>query len=76
MQIAQFGVFLYALLSIFVVQSVKRDQRLEQPSHHMVTTVGWGLFSLSSTLTLLLTGLAIALALGFNVPLTGFEAAF
>jgi hypothetical protein len=41
----------------------------------MVTMVGWGLFSLSSTLALLLGTVALALALGANIPLPqGFEA--
>jgi hypothetical protein len=34
----------------------------------MVTAVGWGLFSMSSTLAVLMGGIALALALGINVP--------
>jgi hypothetical protein len=40
----------------------------------MVTMVGWGLFSLSSTLAVLLGAVALAMALGMNVPLGAFAA--
>ena len=68
---AEFFVFLYALLASFVIQSMRRNQRLQRPTGQMVTMVGWGLFSLSSTLAVLLAGFAIALTLGFNVSVTG-----
>jgi hypothetical protein len=67
----EFFVFLYALLATFVILSIRRDQRLQRPSAHMVTMVGWGLFSLSSTLAVLLMAFAVALALGFNVAGAG-----
>ena len=36
--------------------------------------VGWGLFSLSSTLAVLMAGLAVALALGWNLPMGTLDA--
>jgi len=74
LEMADFGVFLYAMLTMFVLLSIERDRKLAKPSHQMMTMVGWGLFSLSSTLAVLMTGLAVALALGFNVPVAGMDA--
>ena len=68
---AEFLVFAYALLASFVIMSMRRDQRLQRPTGNMITMVGWGLFSLSSTLAVLMMGLAVALAMGFNVPIDG-----
>lgn len=70
---AEFFVFLYAMLASFVILSMRRNQKLQRPSPAMVTAVGWGLFSLSSTLALLMAALALALVLGVNVPLPGLE---
>lgn len=64
-------VFIYGVLAVFVIHAIQRDQRLQRPSSQMVTMVGWGLLSLSSTLALLMVGLAVALALGFNPPIEG-----
>jgi hypothetical protein len=66
--VAQFGIFVYALLSMFVITAMSRNQREQRPSSEMMTMVGWGLFSLSSTLAVLMTGLAVALAMGWNLP--------
>lgn len=68
---AEFFVFVYAMLATFVIQAMRRNQRLQRPSHQMVTAVGWGLFSLSSTLAVLMMGVAFALAMGVNLPLEG-----
>ncbi len=68
---AEFWVFIYALLSGFVLMSLQRNQRQQRPSPHMVTLAGWGLFSLSSTLAILMGALAFALAIGVPVPLDG-----
>ena len=65
---AQFGIFFYALLSMFVVTAMSRNQRAQRPNSEMMTMVGWGLFSLSSTLAVLMTGLAVALVLGWSLP--------
>ncbi|MDQ0250720.1 cytochrome bd-type quinol oxidase subunit 2 [Sphingomonas kyeonggiensis] len=71
----EFLVFAYAMLAMFVIQSMGRNQREQRANSQMVTMVGWGLFSLSSTLALLLGAVALALALGANIPLPqGFEA--
>lgn len=66
---AEFGIFFYAMLTGFVLMSLQRNQRLQRPSPQMVTMVGWGLFSLSSTLAVLLAGLAVALAMGVSLPI-------
>ena len=71
---AEFGVFIYAFMAGFVLMALQRNQRLQRPSSEMVTAVGWGLFSLSSTLAVLLGAVALALALGFHVPLGEFAA--
>ncbi|MES2441891.1 MAG: hypothetical protein V4574_03610 [Pseudomonadota bacterium] len=72
----QFFVFVYAMLAMFVLLSIQRNQQAQQPTPQMVTMVGWGLFSLSSTLALLLGAVAMALALGLQVPLGSFETMF
>lgn len=63
----EFSVFFYALLTSFVIVSMQRNAREQRPNPQMMTMVGWGLFSLSSTLAVLLGALALALALGLNV---------
>ena len=68
---AEFLVFSYALLASFVIMSMRRNQRLQRPTGQMLTMVGWGLFSLSSTLAVLMMGVAVALAMGFSVPIDG-----
>ena len=70
----QFVIFLYAMLSMFVVTAMSRNQRAQRPSSEMMTMVGWGLFSLSSTLAVLMAGLAVALALGWNLPMGTLDA--
>ncbi len=70
----EFFVFIYAMLAMFVVTSIRRNQQLQRPTPQMVTLVGWGLFSLSSTLAALLGAVALALALGVQVPLGSFAA--
>jgi len=66
---AEFLVFAYAMLAMFVIQSMGRNKREQRANSQMVTMVGWGLFSLSSTLAVLLGAVALALALGANIPL-------
>jgi len=63
----EFSIFFYAMLTSFVILSMQRNARLQRPNPEMMTMVGWGLFSLSSTLAVLLGGLALALAMGLNV---------
>ncbi len=69
----EFLVFMYAMLAMFVISAIQQNNRLERPTSQMVTMVGWGLFSLSSTLAVLLGAVALALALGMNIPLGSFE---
>lgn len=64
----EFSVFLYGLLTAFVLMSAKQNRRLARPNPAMVTAVGWGLFSMSSTLAVLMGGVALALALGVHIP--------
>jgi hypothetical protein len=72
---SEFFVFAYAMLAMFVLQSMQRNRRLERANPQMVTMVGWGLFSLSSTLAILLGAVALAMALGAKIALpTGFDA--
>ena len=71
----EFFIFIYAMLAMFVIQSMRANQRQQRPNPQMVTLVGWGLFSLSSTLAILLGAVALALALGLKMPLpAGFDA--
>lgn len=65
----EFFIFVYATLAIFVIQAMTRNHRAQRPSPQIVTVVGWGLFSLSSTFSLLLSAVALALALGMQMPL-------
>lgn len=64
----EFTVFLYGLLTAFVLMSAEQNRRLARPNPTMVTAVGWGLFSMSSTLAVLMGGVGLALALGMDVP--------
>jgi hypothetical protein len=64
----EFSVFLYGLLTAFVLMSAEQNRRLSRPNPAMVTAVGWGLFSMSSTLAVLMGGIALALALGIHIP--------
>ena len=64
----EFSVFLYGLLSMFVLLSAEQNRRLARPNPQMVTVVGWGLFSMSSTLAILFGAVALAATLGFHVP--------
>jgi hypothetical protein len=61
-------VFFYGLLAAFVLTSMHRNRKQARPSPKMVTAVGWGLFSMSSTLAVLLFAVALALSMGVNVP--------
>jgi hypothetical protein len=70
----EFFVFIYAMLAMFVLITMQQNQRLSRPNPQMVTMVGWGLISLSSTLAVLLGAVALALALGMNIPLGSFAA--
>ncbi|MBA15377.1 MAG: hypothetical protein CMN73_03375 [Sphingomonas sp.] len=66
---AEFFVFLYAMATGFVLLSLQRNQREQRPNSQMVTMMGWGLFSLSSTLAVLMAGLAVAIAMGMPLPI-------
>lgn len=64
----EFTVFIYGLLSIFVLLSAEQNRRLARPNPRMVTMVGWSLFSMSSTLAVLCGAVALALLMGLHVP--------
>lgn len=72
----QFFIFMYAMLAMFVIHGIQHNQRMQRPTPQMMTMVGWGLFSLSSTLALLLAAAATAVALGAQLPLGTVEAMF
>lgn len=65
----EFFIFVYALLAMFVIFAMQRNQRAQRPNPQMVTMIGWGLFSLSSTLAILMGAVALAVALGLQMPL-------
>jgi cytochrome bd-type quinol oxidase subunit 2 len=65
----EFFIGAYAMLAMFVIFAVQRNNRERRPTPQMMTMVGWGLFSLSSTLSMLLGVVAVALALGLQMPL-------
>lgn len=64
----EFSVFIYGLLSMFVLLVAEQNRRLAKPNPTMVTVVGWGLFSMSSTLAILFGAMALALMLGMQLP--------
>lgn len=64
----EFSVFIYGLLSAFVLISAEQNRRAARPNPVMVTAVGWGLFSMSSTLALLCGAVGLALLFGIAVP--------
>jgi cytochrome bd-type quinol oxidase subunit 2 len=66
---AEFFIFMYAMLAMFVIQAMRQNHRQQRPNSPMVTLAGWGLFSLSSTLAVLLGAVVLALALGLHMPL-------
>ncbi|MET0307491.1 MAG: hypothetical protein ABW023_02190 [Sphingomonas sp.] len=66
---AEFFIFMYAVTAMFVLQAMRRNQREQRSNPQMVTMVGWGLFSLSSTLALLMGAVGLALALGMHMQL-------
>ena len=65
----EFFIFMYAMLAMFVIVTVQKNNREARPTPQMMTMVGWGLFSLSSTLSMLLAAVAVALALGVQMPI-------
>ncbi len=67
----EFFVFLYGLAAAFVLVAVQRNLRLQRAHPQMVIAVGWGLFSLSATLAVLLGAFALAMALGAPVDQMG-----
>jgi hypothetical protein len=72
---AEFFISFYAMLAMFVLFAMQRNQREQRPNPQMVTLVGWGLFSLSSTLAILMGAVGLALMLGLRMQLpTGFDA--
>jgi uncharacterized membrane protein len=72
---AEFFISIYAMLAMFVLFAMQRNQREQRPNPQMVTLVGWGLFSLSSTLAILLGAVGLAFALGLHMPVpAGFDA--
>ncbi|TGX56170.1 hypothetical protein E5A73_03480 [Sphingomonas gei] len=70
----EFLISLYAMVAMFVLFTMQRNQREQRPDPQMVTLVGWGLFSLSSTLAILFGAVALAFLLGLHMPVpAGFD---
>jgi sterol desaturase/sphingolipid hydroxylase (fatty acid hydroxylase superfamily) len=65
----QFFLFIYAVTTMFVLLTMQRNRRMRRPTLPIVTMAGWGLFSLSSTLAILMGAVALALAMGLQMPL-------
>lgn len=72
----EFFIFMYAMTAFFVVTSIRRNQIEQRTSSPALTLAGWGLFSLSSTLAVLMAAVAVAIALGMQVPLGTVETLF
>lgn len=64
----ELSVFIYGMLSMFVLLAAEQNRRLARPNPQMVTVVGWGLFSMSSTLALLFGAVTLAIMLGVHIP--------
>jgi hypothetical protein len=72
---AEVFISLYAMVTTFVLLVMQRNRRSQRSGSHIVVLAGSRLFSLSSTLAVLMGALGFALALGFSVPLpAGFDA--
>ncbi|MHA6720296.1 hypothetical protein ACX40Y_12705 [Sphingomonas sp. RS6] len=65
----QFFIFIYAVATMFVLMTMQRNRRSGRQTLPIVTMAGWGLFSLSSTLAILMGALGLALAMGVQMPL-------
>ena len=66
---SDFLISCYAMLTMFVLVSMQRNVREQRPHSQLMTMAGWSLFSLSSTLAVLMGALALALACGVQMPL-------
>lgn len=64
----EFSVFVYGFLTAYILMCAQENRRLSRPNPRMVTVVGWGLFSMSSALAVLLGSVALAVVLGLHVP--------
>ncbi len=64
----EFSVLIYGMLSMFVLLAAEQNRRLARPNPQMVVIVGWGLFSMSSTLAVLFGAVALAAGLGVHMP--------
>lgn len=67
--VTEFFLFIYAMLAIFVVQVAKQNAKAQRQNPQIVTLIGWGLFSASATLALLLAAVALAMATGMQIAL-------
>ena len=60
----EFAAFTYGVLASFVLASISNNKRAERSNPRILTLFGWGLMAFSTTLSLLLTGLAAYRAVG------------
>jgi hypothetical protein len=69
------GTFFYALMAIFVLGAVERNHREQRQSPQIVVLAGWGLCSMSATLSVLLMAAAVLSVLSggtdYSAPLLG-----
>lgn len=66
----EIATFLYALTAVFVLGAVERNRREQRRSPEIVVLAGWGLCSMSATLSVLLTAFAVVLVMGGGVDLS------
>lgn len=61
--------FLYALAAVFVLGAVERNHREQRRSSQIVVLAGWGLCSMSATLSVLLTAFAIVATMSGGIDI-------
>ncbi|MFW2831477.1 hypothetical protein [Sphingomonas sp. ID0503] len=67
-EVLQFALFTYAMVAIFVVQSVSRNAREARMGPTILTWTAYGLMSFSAALFVMLAGLVAAVGLGLTQP--------
>ena len=65
----EIAIFLYALTAVFVLGATERNHREQRRSPQIVVLAGWGLCSMSATLSVLLTAFAVVAAMNGGIDL-------
>lgn len=55
----EIATFLYALMAVFVLGAAERNHREQRRNPQIVVLAGWGLCSMSATLSVLLTAFTV-----------------